>query len=217
MKISKVSALIPLVLVFTFAYLAARTWDQKSTTPTLNTFSKKSEPAVGTTATTQPQAMKLPESLDSVWSQNRNIVNTLKSAQGAVLFNSLFKNNISWSPQMYDALQERFANSYKDNNIQTELTSRLGILKALAQQDSKSRSPSSVIPAELATLYKTILSNDQEHWMVKRQAFKNLKSSLSAEELNQYYATLDNRAVHHSNKSESEMLTEVLSEKVGSN
>jgi hypothetical protein len=108
----------------------------------------------------------------------------------------------SFSPEKLRKLVGFFAKPYSANHaiFQAQVVNRLQTLKSLAHRDG------------LAVFYKNILANPQEHWLVKRQVFKNLKASLSPAEREAYYTQLDSRVVALASLSEKEILEEVLGE-----
>lgn len=173
MKKFKDSKLIPFILVFVFAYVAARTWDRESGA-TSSAFQSITNPAANSSSVSK-------KPLPLSFLEKSNPADTVN-------------------------LEKLFARAYT-SNTQTEIANRLIVLKSLAEKSG----------TDSAGLYKKILSNNQEHWLVKRQAFKNLAPALSEKELNQYYSTLDNRVIRLAHKTEAEILSEVLNEKVGSN
>ncbi|MBO9665302.1 MAG: hypothetical protein J7501_00625 [Bdellovibrio sp.] len=226
MKKFKTPQVVPFILIFAFAYLAGRAWNYSGTPKSTSHLLRLPQPQTASeitedfpppsTATTFAVTPTQPAPSSSTTQQP--FANTLASGQGAKLFKHLFTDHellrSPWSADLRAAVEQRFFTPYT-SNVQVEVTGRLGVLKALAQVGQR-RSPSSVPPTELAQIYKRILANRREHWLVQRQAFQNLKSSLPAGEITKYYATLDNRVVRLSMKSEPELLMEVLNEKNGS-
>ena len=140
----------------------------------------------------------------------------LESLHGGVLYAALFDQNILSQLQVanFVKLEARFQEPYPsgDAAYKAVLLDRLGILKALDQQKSLRRAPAFAMTAALRILYSDILANPHENWLVKRQAFRNLKSALSAKERETYYATLESRVVSLATKSESEILEGALNE-----
>jgi hypothetical protein len=226
MKIFKTPQLVPFILIFAFAYLAGRAWNYSGSPTSSNNVLRLPLPQASPEliedlpqpSLTKTFALTPHQPTASVPGTVKPFANSLAASQGAELFKDLFTDyellRTPWSPQLRAAVEQRFFTPYTAN-LPVEVTGRLGVLKALAQAGQR-RSPSSAPPAELAQLYKRILTNNQEHWLVKRQAFQNLKSSLPAGEITKYYAAMDNRVVRLSTKSEPELLQEVLSEKIRS-
>ncbi|MFV3410301.1 hypothetical protein ACNH6C_16945 [Bdellovibrio bacteriovorus] len=141
----------------------------------------------------------------------------LETLKGGALFSALFDKKVfqKLNPQDLQKISGLFAKPYPrvEKYHRAVMVERLGILKALGQQAPLRRAPSSVMAPELRTFYRQVLENPEENWIIKRQVFRNLKSSLSPSEKQAYYRRLDSRVVGLSVKSEAEIVEEALREK----
>lgn len=141
----------------------------------------------------------------------------LVSLHGGELYHQLFdgKSLTNLDATTLQQVTSLFAKPYPvtQAQYQTVTVDRLGILKALEQQAPLKRGPSSTVSPQLVSFYKNVLDSNDENWLVKRQAFKNVKASLTTAEREAYYRHLDSRVVALASASEAEILTEVLREK----
>ena len=141
----------------------------------------------------------------------------LESLHGGELYRQLFdeKALARLDSVTLQQIISVFAKPYPGTQAQyqTVVVDRLGVLKALEQQVPLKRGPSSVVSPQLVSFYKAVLDSKDENWLVKRPAFKNVKSSLTGAERESYYVHLDSRVVPLASTSESEILEEALHEK----
>ncbi|MEN0057605.1 MAG: hypothetical protein AAGB31_02125 [Bdellovibrio sp.] len=127
--------------------------------------------------------------------------NLILTTQDGALFSFLFNKKALRSTDL-PLITKRFEQPYSSMPWleKKEVLSRLGFLKALTSFQTE----------EAHQLYRHILRNPHEHFMVRRQAFVNLRPQLSSRDLHRYYQELDSRVLALSYKSESEMIEETL-------
>jgi hypothetical protein len=179
-------------------------------------------PLVGTT--TIPENKKVAagnevvpaKNITSTDSKPKSVSRPWEELHGGELYSALFdqKSFSSMSPEDFEKLQDFLFKAYPkdEKSYKAVLLERLGILKALEQQQSLKRAPSSVMLLGLRGLYTQVLNNSNENWLVQRQAFKNLLPALSIQDKENFYRTLNSRVVTLASSSEQEIIEEVLRE-----
>ncbi|QDK36711.1 hypothetical protein [Bdellovibrio sp. NC01] len=144
----------------------------------------------------------------------RSLIDVVTSTHGAPLYRQLFggKALAQLQPADVQKLQSLFTQAYPQTRAQYQavIADRVGILKALEEQIPAKRSPSATLAPQLKSFYQTVLDNKDENWLVKRQAFKNVKSFLTTSERENYYSRLDSRVVALASQSEAELLQAVV-------
>ncbi len=106
-----------------------------------------------------------------------------------------FADEILSSHGLPTELQSYFLENYTRESAEHLLIVRIGILKSILKLDSKNWPLETRV--SLQDLHLTILQNPSEHWIVKRQALRNmaLVGWKSEMERNQILASLDSRAL----------------------
>lgn len=144
----------------------------------------------------------------------RSRVDVVTNTHGAPLYRQLFDGKAlsQLQPSDVEKIQTIFLKPYPQTRAQFQeaIVDRVGILKALEQQMPAKRSPSATLAPQLKNFYQTVLNNKDENWLVKRQAFKNVKSFLTTSERENYYSRLDSRVVALASQSEAELLQAVV-------
>lgn len=110
------------------------------------------------------------------------------------------------------SLAKRFATPYPKATPEfglreREITSRLSILKALGRQNANEPG---LLPLPL---YRSILANPQETWVVKRQALRNalaLSAHLPEQERDRFIASVPPALLLQAGKTEQELLQDYL-------
>jgi hypothetical protein len=135
----------------------------------------------------------------------------LENGRPAELFAQLFAPGhlaASDLPALISAAGKRFANPYPESapapEFREEVVSRLGILKAFAAHSGN---------PEMQAFLLWVLENPREHWMVQRQAIRDLQLWLSTVSETEHFRILgkaDPRAVAHAGLSESELLGQIV-------
>ncbi len=175
---------------------------QTSATPTPVIQTPMSQPQVQTAA--PPQMIKTSSSEVSV---KKPVIQTSNLRPGELfdyLASDRFKQNLETDNSLLADLTLRFSRPYADDP-QDELTSRIGILRAIARVTRQGIGPQT--KESLRVLSQQVLNNPNENWVVKREALRGMAGlgwSGSETARSNTFAQLDPRVIAAAQMSDDE-------------